>query len=58
MQNIDVMLEPLRGFLQQIGAFLPRLAIAIGILLVGWLHRQGVPAFASSRRCARSTSTC
>ncbi len=37
MQNIDVMLEPLRGFLQQVGAFLPRLAIAIGILLVGWL---------------------
>ncbi len=37
MQNIDVMFEPLRGFLQQVGAFLPRLAIAIGILLVGWL---------------------
>ncbi len=37
MQNIDVVLEPLRGFLQQIGAFLPRLAVAIGILLVGWL---------------------
>ncbi len=37
MQHIDVMLEPLRGFLQQIGAFLPRLAIAIGILLIGWL---------------------
>ncbi|MEO8281543.1 MAG: hypothetical protein ABI564_17730 [Ideonella sp.] len=37
MQHIDVMLEPLRGFLLQIGAFLPRLAIAIGILLLGWL---------------------
>ncbi|MEO5695528.1 MAG: hypothetical protein ABIQ60_00175 [Burkholderiaceae bacterium] len=37
MQNIDVMLEPLRGFLQQFGAFLPRLAIALGVLLVGWL---------------------
>ena len=37
MQNIDVLLEPLRGFLQQIGAFMPRLAIAIGVLLLGWL---------------------
>jgi len=37
MQNIDVMLEPLRGLLQQIGTFLPRLAIALGVLFVGWL---------------------
>ena len=37
MQNIDVMLEPLRGLLQQIGAFMPRLAIALGVLLIGWL---------------------
>jgi flagellar biosynthesis protein FliQ len=37
MQNIDVMLEPLRGLLQQIGAFMPRLAIALGVLLLGWL---------------------
>lgn len=37
MQNIDVMLEPLRGLLQQIGSFLPRLAIALGVLFVGWL---------------------
>jgi hypothetical protein len=35
MQNIDVMLEPVRGFLLQIGAFMPRLAIALGVLLVG-----------------------
>lgn len=37
MENIDVMLEPVRGFLQQIGAFMPRLAIALGVLLAGWL---------------------
>ncbi len=37
MQNIDVMFEPVRGLLIQIGAFLPRLAIALGLLLVGWL---------------------
>jgi hypothetical protein len=45
MQNIDVMLEPLRGFLQQVGAFLPRLAIAIGILLVGWLIAKAFRLF-------------
>jgi hypothetical protein len=37
MQSIDVMLEPLRGLLQQVGAFMPRLALALGVLLVGWL---------------------
>ncbi len=37
MQEIDMSLEPLRGLLQQIGSFLPRLAIALGVLLVGWL---------------------
>ena len=37
MQNIDVMLEPVRGFLQQIGAYMPRLGVALGVLLVGWL---------------------
>ena len=37
MQNIDVMLEPLRALLQQVGAFMPRLALAVGVLVVGWL---------------------
>jgi predicted DNA-binding transcriptional regulator len=37
MQNIDVMLEPLRALLQQIGAFMPRLALAVGVLVLGWL---------------------
>lgn len=37
MQNIDVMLEPLRALLVEVGAFLPRLAMAIVIVLVGWL---------------------
>ena len=37
MQNIDVVLDPVRAFLLQVGAFLPRLAIAIGVLVVGWL---------------------
>ena len=37
MQNIDVMLEPLRALLQQVGAFMPRLALAVCVLVVGWL---------------------
>jgi len=37
MQDINVLLEPLRTVLQQIGAFLPRLLVAIGVLVVGWL---------------------
>jgi len=37
MQNIDVMLDPVRGLLLELGAFLPRLAIAAGVLIVGWL---------------------
>jgi flagellar biosynthesis protein FliQ len=37
MQNVDMLLEPVRSFLQQIGAFMPRLALAIGVLVLGWL---------------------
>ena len=37
MQNIDVILEPLRALLQQVGTFMPRLALALGVLFVGWL---------------------
>lgn len=37
MQNIDVVLEPLRALLQQVGAFMPRLALALLVLVFGWL---------------------
>jgi hypothetical protein len=37
MQNFDVMLEPLRALLLEVGAFMPRLALAIGVLFIGWL---------------------
>ena len=37
MQTIDITLEPLRALLYQVGAFVPRLLIAIGVLIVGWL---------------------
>ncbi|MFZ1545530.1 MAG: hypothetical protein WAT12_00265 [Candidatus Nitrotoga sp.] len=37
MNNIDVLLEPVHALLNQIGAFMPRLAIALGVLVAGWL---------------------
>lgn len=37
MNNFDVLLEPVRALLYQIGAFMPRLAIALGVLFLGWL---------------------
>ena len=41
MQDIDMLLLPLRGFLEQIGQFLPRLGIALVVLLVGWAIAKG-----------------
>jgi hypothetical protein len=37
MQELNVLLEPVRALLQQIGAFLPRLLVAVGVLVLGWL---------------------
>jgi flagellar biosynthesis protein FliQ len=37
MTQLDLMLEPLRVFLVQVGDFLPRLALALVVILVGWL---------------------
>jgi hypothetical protein len=42
MENVDMLLEPARAFLVQIGAFLPRLALAILVLVAGWLLAKGV----------------
>jgi hypothetical protein len=36
MNRIDVLLEPLRAFLLQVADFLPRLALALVVLVVGW----------------------
>ena len=36
MTDFDVLLEPVRAFLAQVGDFLPRLAVALVVLLVGW----------------------
>ncbi|HSE01221.1 MAG TPA: hypothetical protein VLB72_10855 [Burkholderiales bacterium] len=37
MESVNVYLEPVRAFLQQVGAFLPRLALAVAVLIAGWL---------------------
>jgi len=37
MQDLNMLLEPVRALLQQIGAFLPRMLVAVGVLIVGWL---------------------
>jgi len=42
MESVDVMLEPVRAVLIQVGAFLPRLALAIVVLVVGFLIAKAV----------------
>lgn len=37
MENVNMLLEPIRESLHQIGAFLPRLLLAVFILIIGWL---------------------
>ncbi len=37
MDNLNIAIEPLRAFLVQVGAFLPRLGIALVLALAGWL---------------------
>jgi flagellar biosynthesis protein FliQ len=37
MNTIDVLLEPVRVFLAQVGALLPRLLLAVVVLIAGWL---------------------
>jgi hypothetical protein len=42
MQSIDMLLETTREFLHQIAAFLPRLALALAVVAVGWLVAKAV----------------
>jgi len=42
MNNLELSLEPLRGFLVSIGEFLPRILLAIVILVVGWMIAKAV----------------
>src|SRR5262245_27072234 len=41
MQDLNMLLEPVRSVLQQIGVFLPRLLVALGVLIAGWLLAKG-----------------
>lgn len=42
MQSIDMLLETTREFLHQIAAFLPRLALALAVVVAGWLFAKAV----------------
>src|ERR1700694_3529241 len=48
MESIDVLLEPVQVFLRQVGELLPRLLIAIVVLVAGWLLAK-LARFAVSR---------
>jgi hypothetical protein len=37
MQSVDMMFEPVRAFLAQVGVFLPRVMLALLVLVAGWL---------------------
>ena len=41
MRDFDLMLEPMRVFLVQVGDFLPRLALALVVILLGWFLAKG-----------------
>ena len=41
-QNIDVLVDATREFLHQIALFLPRLALALPVLVLGWLLAKAV----------------
>jgi flagellar biosynthesis protein FliQ len=42
MEQIDMMLVPLHRILQEVGNFLPRLGIALLVLLLGWIAAKAV----------------
>ena len=42
MDDVNVLLEPIRASLRLVGAFLPRVILAIAILIAGWLVAKAV----------------
>jgi flagellar biosynthesis protein FliQ len=42
VNNIDVLLEPLRAFLHQVGDLLPRLLVALIVVIAGWIVAKAV----------------
>ena len=57
MEDMKVLLEPVRASLHQLGEFLPRLLLAMAILLVGWLVAKAA-RFAMRKVCGPSISAC
>lgn len=42
MDRVNMVLEPARAFLMQLGVFLPRLLVAVVILMAGWLVAKAI----------------
>jgi len=42
MQSINIMLETTHEFLHQIAAFLPRLLLAVFVMVIGWLFAKAI----------------
>ena len=42
MQEVNVLFEPARAFLVQIASYMPRLGIAVVILVIGWLLAKAI----------------
>jgi Mechanosensitive ion channel, conserved TM helix len=42
MQEVNIVLEPLRALLLQVASYVPRVAVALAILLAGWVIAKGV----------------
>ncbi|MEP7276637.1 MAG: hypothetical protein ABI812_09795 [Betaproteobacteria bacterium] len=42
MEDMQMLLEPIRTSLHQVGEFLPRVLLAIAILIVGWLLAKAI----------------
>jgi hypothetical protein len=40
--NVDLLIEPLQALLHQAGVFVPRLALALVVLVAGWLFAKAV----------------
>jgi len=42
METLNIAVEPLRAILVQIGAYLPRLGVALAVVLAGWLFAKAL----------------
>jgi flagellar biosynthesis protein FliQ len=42
MDEFNLIVEPARAFLVQVGAYLPRLAVALAVAIIGWLVAKAV----------------